>query len=88
MSIAITNLFLYPVKSTAPFEVESMSFEAGKPKYDRDWVIVNSNLDQNFNIVLTQREEPRLSLIKPRVDSQGNLSLSAKGLEKIDVPLA
>lgn len=53
-------------------------------EYDREWMIVNEN-----GICLTQKQEPKLSLIKPKIDFDLKiLKLSFRGsLEGMSVPL-
>ncbi|RYZ02322.1 MAG: MOSC domain-containing protein, partial [Comamonadaceae bacterium] len=58
----IERLFVYPVKSCAPVEVrEALLTETGFD-LDRAWMVV----DDAGNFV-TQRELPRLALVKPQI---------------------
>ncbi|XP_004683910.1 PREDICTED: molybdenum cofactor sulfurase [Condylura cristata] len=80
----ITNLYLYPIKSCAAFEVKT-SWPVGNQGllYDRNWMVVNHN-----GICLSQKQEPRLCLIQPFIDLQQKIMvIKAQGMEPIKVPL-
>ncbi|XP_054580056.1 molybdenum cofactor sulfurase isoform X2 [Eptesicus fuscus] len=79
----ITNLFLYPIKSCAAFEVTQWPVGHQGLLYDRSWMVVNHN-----GICLSQKQEPRLCLVQPRIDLQQRIMvIRAKGMEPIEVPL-
>ncbi|XP_006835200.1 PREDICTED: molybdenum cofactor sulfurase [Chrysochloris asiatica] len=79
----VTNLYLYPVKSCAAFEVTRWPVGNQGLLYDRSWMVVNHN-----GICLSQKQEPRLCLIQPFIDLQQRIMvLKAKGMEPIEVPL-
>ncbi|XP_015421045.1 PREDICTED: molybdenum cofactor sulfurase [Myotis davidii] len=79
----ITNLFLYPIKSCAAFEVTRWPVGHQGLLYDRSWMVVNHN-----GICLSQKQEPRLCLVQPRIDLQQRIMVvRAKGMEPIEVPL-
>ncbi|XP_006889293.1 PREDICTED: molybdenum cofactor sulfurase [Elephantulus edwardii] len=79
----VTNLYLYPVKSCAAFEVTKWPIGNQGLLYDRNWMVVNHN-----GICLSQKQEPRLCLIRPTIDLQQRIMvLQAKGMERIEVPL-
>ncbi|XP_055993933.1 molybdenum cofactor sulfurase [Sorex fumeus] len=79
----ITNLFIYPIKSCAAFEVTSWPLGSQGLLYDRSWMIVNHN-----GICLSQKQEPRLCLIQPFIDLQRRtMVIRAQGMEPIEVPL-
>ncbi|XP_016051477.1 PREDICTED: molybdenum cofactor sulfurase [Miniopterus natalensis] len=79
----ITNLFLYPIKSCAAFEVTTWPVGSQGLLYDRSWMVANHN-----GICLSQKHEPRLCLIQPFIDLQQRVMvLKAKGMEPIQVPL-
>ncbi|XP_059563097.1 molybdenum cofactor sulfurase isoform X2 [Myotis daubentonii] len=79
----ITNLFLYPIKSCAAFEVTQWPVGHQGLLYDRSWMVVNHN-----GICLSQKQEPRLCLVQPRIDLQQRIMVvRAKGMEPIEVPL-
>ncbi|KAM5221977.1 molybdenum cofactor sulfurase [Ctenodactylus gundi] len=79
----ITNLYLYPIKSCAAFEVTEWPIGKQGLLYDRSWMVVNHN-----GICLSQKQEPRLCLIQPFIDLQQKiLVIKAKGMEPVEVPL-
>ncbi|XP_019493446.1 PREDICTED: molybdenum cofactor sulfurase isoform X1 [Hipposideros armiger] len=79
----ITNLYLYPIKSCAAFEVTRWPIGNQGLLYDRSWMVVNHN-----GICLSQKQEPRLCLIQPFIDLQRRIMvIKAKGMEPIEVPL-
>ncbi|XP_034851608.1 molybdenum cofactor sulfurase isoform X1 [Mirounga leonina] len=79
----ITNLYLYPIKSCAAFEVTKWPLGKQGLLYDRSWMVVNHN-----GVCLSQKQEPRLCLIKPFIDLQQKIMvIKAKGMEPIEVPL-
>ncbi|XP_024894465.1 molybdenum cofactor sulfurase isoform X2 [Pteropus alecto] len=82
-SHVVTNLYLYPIKSCAAFEVTRWPLEKQGLLYDRSWMVVNHN-----GICLSQKQEPRLCLIQPFIDLQQRIMvIKAKGMEPIEVPL-
>ncbi|KFO27398.1 molybdenum cofactor sulfurase [Fukomys damarensis] len=79
----VTNLYLYPIKSCAAFEVTRWPIGNQGLLYDRSWMIVNHN-----GICLSQKQEPSLCLIQPFIDLQQRIMVvKAKGMEPIEVPL-
>nr|XP_018901691.1 PREDICTED: molybdenum cofactor sulfurase 1 [Bemisia tabaci] len=60
----IKRIFLYPIKSCAYFEVENSWIinETGL-QFDREWMIIDER-----GVALTQKYEPRLCFIQPRVN--------------------
>ncbi|KAG8521657.1 Molybdenum cofactor sulfurase [Galemys pyrenaicus] len=80
----VTNLYLYPIKSCAAFEVKA-SWPVGHQGllYDRNWMVVNHN-----GICMSQKQEPRLCLIQPFIDLQQKIMVvKAPGMAPIKVPL-
>ncbi|XP_030616478.1 molybdenum cofactor sulfurase isoform X2 [Delphinapterus leucas] len=79
----VTNLFLYPIKSCAAFEVTRWPLGNQGLLYDRSWMVVNHN-----GVCLSQKQEPRLCLIQPFIDLQRRIMvIKAQGMEPIAVPL-
>ncbi|XP_040120808.1 molybdenum cofactor sulfurase [Oryx dammah] len=82
-SHVVTNLYLYPIKSCAAFEVTRWPLGSQGLLYDRSWMVVNHN-----GICLSQKQEPRLCLIQPFIDLQRRIMvIKAQGMEPIEVPL-
>lgn len=63
MSPAITQLFVYPIKSCAGISVDALQFDAKGPLFDRRWMLVDA-VDGRF---LTQRKYPQMALIRTRI---------------------
>ncbi|XP_076991720.1 molybdenum cofactor sulfurase [Tamandua tetradactyla] len=79
----VTNLYLYPIKSCAAFEVTRWPIGEQGLLYDRSWMVVNQN-----GICLSQKQEPQLCLIQPFIDLQQRIMvIKATGMEPIEVPL-
>jgi uncharacterized protein YcbX len=81
----ITQLNFYPVKSCAGIALrEAVLTTAGLTSehiYDREWMVVD--LRGEF---LTQREQPKLALITPRIKAD-TLELRAPGMLRLEIPL-
>ena len=82
----LTHLLLYPIKSCAGIAVRSaVVLESGLSAlgvHDREWMLVTD--DGQF---LTQREHPRMALIRPLPDGV-SLHVHAPGMETLILPLA
>jgi uncharacterized protein YcbX len=82
----LSQLLLYPIKSCAGMSVqEATLLESGlaaQGVHDREWMLVTE--EGQF---LTQREYPRMALIRPRPDG-GNLRVSAPGMGDLLLPRA
>lgn len=81
----LTELNLYPIKSCAGIALrEATLTEAGlmsEQIYDREWMVVDAN-----GRFLTQRDYPRMALIKPKIRAE-TLELRAPGMLSLEVPL-
>lgn len=81
----ITELNLYPIKSCAGIALrEATITSAGLMSdhiYDREWMVIDS--DGKF---LTQREHPKMSLIRPQFNAD-TLELRAPGMLRLQIPL-
>jgi len=88
VSASISRLFVYPVKSCAGVEVaEAILTETGL-EFDRAWMVVDARGD-----FLTQRELPRMALIRPQLKhyemvlrAPGMLALHIK-LDEVEAPV-
>ncbi|KAM6915860.1 molybdenum cofactor sulfurase [Xenentodon cancila] len=79
----LTNIYIYPIKSCAAFEVHDWPVGPLGLLYDRGWMVVNGN-----GVCLSQKRETRLCLICPQVHLPSNkLFLQAAGMDTISVPL-
>ncbi|XP_026997805.2 molybdenum cofactor sulfurase [Tachysurus fulvidraco] len=79
----LTNIFIYPIKSCAAFEVTEWPLGPQGLLYDRMWMVVNEN-----GVCLSQKREPKLCLIHPHIClNSKTLCLEASGMDPITVPL-
>jgi len=76
----VTDLFIYPVKSTRGIARERVRIAATGFEWDRQWMIV----DQSARF-LTQRTHPHMARIVPQV-SEGDLTLRHPELADLRVP--
>ena len=77
---SIVSLHMYPVKSCRGIDLDAALVTRTGIAHDREWMITSPT-----GRFLTQREEPRLALIVPRLAS-GTLQLDAPGLETLSLP--
>jgi uncharacterized protein YcbX len=77
--IRVSRLFIYPVKSCRGVEVDEARVGATGFEHDRRWMLVGGN-----GSFLSQREHPRMALVKVRV-GEDRLSLAAPGLPALEV---
>lgn len=80
MSLRVSALHLYPVKSCAALSPASAEVQPRGLEYDRRWMIVDG-----ANRFVTGREEPRLVLLRAEPDRRG-LRLRLPGRSEIYVP--
>lgn len=78
----IHGLFVYPVKSCGPSALTRMELDRAGPCWDREWMVIDA--DGRF---LTQREEPRMALVRTAL-AENALLLRADGHGELRVPLA
>lgn len=82
VSAGLARIFVYPVKSCAGVELQESVLTATGLALDRAWMVVDGHA--NF---LTQRQQPRLALVQPRLHAHGVL-LSAPGMPILPLPEA
>ena len=79
--ITISELFIYPIKSCGGLSVSSFALDRFGPEHDRRWLIVDET-----GMQITQREMPRMALIKPTLN-HGGLRLNYLNSElSVDTP--
>lgn len=76
----LSGLYLYPIKSTAPLEMQTALVEPRGLQHDRRWMVVDA--EGRF---LTGRQLPRLTLVRAQ-PVPGGLSLDAPGMPPLLVP--
>nr|XP_033786524.1 molybdenum cofactor sulfurase isoform X1 [Geotrypetes seraphini] len=81
--VTLITIYLYPIKSCSAFEVSEWPLGKQGLLYDRNWMIVNQN-----GVCLSQKQEPRLCLIRPFLDlKQNNMVITAEGMDPIKISL-
>jgi uncharacterized protein YcbX len=75
----LTRLFVYPVKSLAGIELTEAEVDEFGIVNDRRWMVVDEHGE-----LLTQRDHPRLALVKAAVSADG-LTLTTPGMSGLDV---
>jgi len=81
LASVVSQLFVYPVKSCAGVAVAQAILTETGLEFDRAWMVVDGH--GNF---LTQRELPRMALIKPQL-RHGEMVLRAPGMLALHVAL-
>lgn len=77
----LSQIYVYPVKSLAGFQVQQWPVDKTGLRYDRKWMLIDT--DGQF---LSQRRLPKMALIKTCI-ADNRLILSAPDLEDISLPL-
>lgn len=71
----LTGISLYPIKSCGSFSVNQWSITDKGLKYDREWMIVNSQ-----GTAFTQKNSKKLCLLKPHIDLEERvMKINIKG---------
>ncbi len=76
----LSDLYLYPIKSSAPLAVDTAIVEPRGLRNDRRWMAVDG--EGRF---ITGRQLPRLTLVRAQPDADG-LRLHAPGMPGLQVP--
>ncbi|XP_018416165.1 PREDICTED: molybdenum cofactor sulfurase [Nanorana parkeri] len=81
--ITLSHIYLYPIKSCGAFQVSQWPVVEQGLLFDRNWMVVNEN-----GVCLSQKQEPKLCLIRPSIDLIKNIMIiHAHGMSPIEVPL-
>ncbi|XP_072009060.1 molybdenum cofactor sulfurase isoform X2 [Engystomops pustulosus] len=82
-AITLRYIYLYPIKACAAFQVTQWPVAEQGLLFDRNWMIVNEN-----GVCLSQKQEPRLCLIRPSIDMMKNkMIIKATGMTSIEIPI-
>lgn len=76
--LLLSALYRYPVKSFGGEQFQALDVGARGLRFDREWMVVDSK-----GRFLTQRQQPRMSLVSACVDADGALHLRAPGMPDI-----
>jgi uncharacterized protein len=83
MTITVSGVFVYPVKSLGGISLPQSSLDARGLKYDRQWMVV----DEDGNMV-TQRQEPKLALIRATIEPEQDALWLNSPKETLRLPLS
>ena len=82
----VTELVIYPIKSCAGITVPEAQFGISGLQangvHDREWMLVTRE-----GLFLTQREYPRMALVRPRINGDA-VEVTAPGMSPLHLPLA
>lgn len=78
----VTALYYYPIKSCAGIELDEATLTETGILHDRELMVVESDSTE----FLTQRELPRMALIRPYIE-EGRLRLAAPGMPELEIEL-
>jgi uncharacterized protein len=81
LSAVISRLYVYPVKSCAGVQVQDVILTETGLEFDRAWMVVDAK-----GHFLTQRELPRMALIKPQL-RHSDMVLRAPGMLALHIAL-
>ncbi len=80
--LIVSQLFIYPIKSLGGIKIQSAEVTDRGLKYDRRWMLVDKR--NNF---LTQREFPKMALLKVKIEAKAlRVSLSTDLSKQISIP--
>ena len=77
----VAALHRYPIKSCAGVALEAAELDARGVRHDREYAIVEAGDGR----MVTQRERPRLALIRPVIAADGALRVDAPGMPTLAV---
>ncbi len=58
----VSDLYIYPIKSTAALSMTALHFDELGPRFDRNWMVVDAK-----GMFMSQRKFPKMCLIQARV---------------------
>jgi len=79
-NVAISGLYVYPIKSCAGISLDSAELNATGIRYDRRWMLVDETGE-----FMSQRAHPRMALISTHLSDE-HLTVSAPDMPYLQVP--
>jgi uncharacterized protein len=79
--IHLSSIYFYPCKGLAGISVTQIEVDSFGPKYDRRWMLIDKN-----NKFLTQRQKPKMVLIRPEIQ-ESCLLFKAPEQRPFEIPL-
>lgn len=80
-SISLSALNIYPIKSCAGIALNVAELGPRGIVHDRSFMLVNRK-----GKFITQREQPRMALIRPTINLDGTLTVQAPGMPDLMIP--
>jgi uncharacterized protein len=80
-NVALSGLYVYPIKSCAGIPLESADLCATGLRHDRRWMLVDERGE-----FMSQRAHPRMALISTRLSDE-HLTAAAPGMPDLQIPL-
>jgi len=80
-NVALSGLYVYPIKSCAGISLESAELSATGLRHDRRWMLVDETGE-----FMSQRAHPRMALISTHLSGE-HLIASAPGIPDMQIPL-
>lgn len=81
MTLRLTGINIYPIKSARGIAVPEWETDAFGLRYDRRWMVVDDS-----GTFITQRNYPRMALVEVKVGA-GVLQIDAPGMPTLETPL-
>ena len=81
VTIGLTSITVYPMKSARGIPAESWELDEFGLKFDRRWMVVDQ-----YGEFISQRDYPRMALVVPSVDD-GVLRIDAPGMPGLELSL-
>ena len=79
--LAVSRLFVYPIKSLGGMQLDAAEVEARGFRHDRRWM-----LGDDRGVFLSQRRHPRMALARVIVEGE-RLVVNAPGMPELELPL-
>jgi len=80
-NVALSGLYIYPLKSCAGISLDSAELSATGLRHDRRWMLVDET-----GGFMSQRAHPRMALISTHLSDE-QLTVSAPGMPELLIPL-
>lgn len=81
MGVALTQLYVYPIKSAGGVALEEARLDARGIAHDRRWMLVDAS-----GRFMSQRKHPRMALVSTRLSAE-HLTVGAPGMPELRLPL-
>ncbi len=81
MTLRLTGLNIYPIKSARGIPLDESAVDEFGLQYDRRWMVVDE-----AGVFLSQRGHPRLALVVPSISDE-TLQVDAPGMPTLQTPL-